>query len=81
MKKQINNFLGDLKKMENNGKNSYEGILRKLQSTEYESENTDLKKVLEKEAYIQELRCLFQNEKVNALKASHFAQSVKVVHE
>ena len=39
------------------------------------------KKVLEKEAYIQELRCLFQNEKVNALKASHFAQSVKVVHE
>ena len=42
MKKQINNFLGDLKKMENNGKNSYEGILRKLQSTEYESETLNL---------------------------------------
>ena len=42
MKKQINNFLEDLKKMENNGKNSYEGILRKLQSTEYESETLNL---------------------------------------
>ncbi|XP_045691481.1 protein BCAP isoform X5 [Phyllostomus hastatus] len=47
-----------------------------------ESENTDLKKkVVEKEAYIQELSCLFQNEKANALKANRFAQSVKVVHE
>ena len=54
-------------------------MLEKL--TDNESENTDLKKVLEKEAYIQELPCLFQNEKANALKASHFAQSVKVVHE
>uniref|UniRef100_K9IYV8 Putative myosin class ii heavy chain n=1 Tax=Desmodus rotundus TaxID=9430 RepID=K9IYV8_DESRO len=56
------------------------GMLEKL--TDNESENTDLKKkVLEKEAYIQELSCLFQNEKANALKANRFAQSVKVVHE
>nr|KAF6506960.1 outer dense fiber of sperm tails 2 like [Rousettus aegyptiacus] len=39
------------------------------------------KKVLEKETYIQELSCLFQNEKANALKANRFSQSVKVVHE
>ncbi|XP_053776096.1 protein BCAP isoform X2 [Desmodus rotundus] len=56
------------------------GMLEKL--TDNESENTDLKKkVLEKEAYIQELSCLFQNEKANALKANRFAQSVEVVHE
>ncbi|KAF6110426.1 outer dense fiber of sperm tails 2 like [Phyllostomus discolor] len=55
-------------------------MLEKL--TDNESENTDLKKkVVEKEAYIQELSCLFQNEKANALKANRFAQSVKVVHE
>ncbi|XP_036916827.1 protein BCAP isoform X4 [Sturnira hondurensis] len=55
-------------------------MLEKL--TDNESENTDLKKkVVEKEAYIQELACLFQNEKANAVKASRFAQSVKVVHE
>ncbi|XP_006169762.1 protein BCAP isoform X2 [Tupaia chinensis] len=47
-----------------------------------ESENTNLKKkLLEKEAYIQELSCLCQNEKANALKANRFSQSVKVVHE
>uniref|UniRef100_A0ABI7YK47 Outer dense fiber of sperm tails 2 like n=1 Tax=Felis catus TaxID=9685 RepID=A0ABI7YK47_FELCA len=39
------------------------------------------KKLLEKETYIQELSCLFQNEKANALKADRFSQSVKVVHE
>ncbi|XP_075855826.1 protein BCAP isoform X1 [Microcebus murinus] len=52
--------------------------------TDDESENTlkNLKKkVLEKETYIQELSCLFQNEKANALKANRFSQSVKVVHE
>ncbi|XP_004639340.1 outer dense fiber protein 2-like [Octodon degus] len=50
--------------------------------TDNESENTNLKKkVLEKENYIQELSCLFQNEKANALKANRFSQSVKVVHE
>lgn len=55
-------------------------ILERL--TDNESENTNLKKkVLEKETYIQELSCLFQNEKANALKANRFSQSVKVVHE
>ncbi|XP_015427612.1 PREDICTED: outer dense fiber protein 2-like isoform X3 [Myotis davidii] len=59
---------------------SLSSILEEL--TDSESENTDLKKkVLEKETYIQELLCLFQNEKENALKASRFSQSVKVVHE
>ncbi|XP_052587125.1 protein BCAP isoform X1 [Peromyscus californicus insignis] len=47
-----------------------------------ESDNSTLKKkVLEKEAYIQELLCLFQNEKESALKANRFSQSVKVVHD
>ncbi|ERE88795.1 outer dense fiber protein 2 isoform 2 [Cricetulus griseus] len=47
-----------------------------------ESENSNLKrKVLEKEAYIGELSCLFQNEKESALKANRFSQSVKVVHD
>ncbi|XP_026639993.1 protein BCAP isoform X2 [Microtus ochrogaster] len=47
-----------------------------------ESENTSLKKkVLEKDTYIQELSCLFQNEKESALKANRFSQSVKVVHD
>ncbi|XP_014388246.1 PREDICTED: outer dense fiber protein 2-like isoform X4 [Myotis brandtii] len=59
---------------------SLSSILEEL--TDNESENSDLKKkVLEKETYIQELLCLFQNEKENALKASRFSQSVKVVHE
>ncbi|KAM6167809.1 protein BCAP isoform 2-T2 [Erethizon dorsatum] len=50
--------------------------------TDNESENINLKKkVLEKENYIQELSCLFQNEKANTLKANRFSQSVKVVHE
>lgn len=50
--------------------------------TDNESENINLKKkVLEKENYIQELSCLFQNEKANTLKATRFSQSVKVVHE
>ncbi|XP_066124853.1 protein BCAP isoform X9 [Saccopteryx bilineata] len=60
--------------------NSLSNMLKKL--TDNESENTDLKKkVLEKETYIQELSCLFKNEKENALKANRFSQSVKVVHE
>lgn len=47
-----------------------------------ESENTSLKKkLLEKNTYIQELSCLFQNEKESALKANRFSQSVKVVHD
>ncbi|XP_076976522.1 protein BCAP isoform X3 [Tamandua tetradactyla] len=55
-------------------------LLEKLNDDE--NENTKLKKkVLEKETYIQELSCLFQNEKANALKANRFSQSVKVVHE
>ncbi|XP_059231276.1 protein BCAP isoform X1 [Mustela nigripes] len=59
---------------------SLSSMLEKL--SDNESENTALKKkVLEKETYIQELSCLFQNEKANALKANHFSQSVKVVHE
>ncbi|XP_073752486.1 protein BCAP isoform X3 [Callorhinus ursinus] len=59
---------------------SLSSMLEKL--TDNESENTNLKKkVLEKETYIQELSCLFQNEKANALKADRFSQSVKVVHE
>ncbi|XP_058394405.1 protein BCAP isoform X2 [Diceros bicornis minor] len=60
--------------------NSLSSMLEKL--TVNESENTNLKKkILEKETYIQELSCLFQNEKANALKANRFSQSVKVVHE
>ncbi|XP_021545806.1 LOW QUALITY PROTEIN: protein BCAP [Neomonachus schauinslandi] len=59
---------------------SLSSMLEKL--TDNESENTNLKKkVREKETYIQELSCLFQNEKANALKANRFSQSVKVVHE
>ncbi|XP_036091827.1 protein BCAP isoform X4 [Rousettus aegyptiacus] len=59
---------------------SLSSILERI--TDNESENTNLKKkVLEKETYIQELSCLFQNEKANALKANRFSQSVKVVHE
>nr|KAF6444673.1 outer dense fiber of sperm tails 2 like [Molossus molossus] len=42
MKKQINNLLEDLKKMEDHGKNSCEEILRKLHSIEYESETLNL---------------------------------------
>ncbi|XP_042538864.1 protein BCAP isoform X1 [Dipodomys spectabilis] len=50
--------------------------------TDNESENINLKKkVLEKESYIQELSCLFQNEKANALKVNRFSQSVKIVHD
>nr|AAI66823.1 Odf2l protein [Rattus norvegicus] len=50
--------------------------------TDSDSENRDLKKkVLEKETYIQELSCLFHNEKESALKANRFSQSVKVVHD
>uniref|UniRef100_G1PRF2 Outer dense fiber of sperm tails 2 like n=1 Tax=Myotis lucifugus TaxID=59463 RepID=G1PRF2_MYOLU len=70
LRQNTNNKIGD----------SLSSILEDL--TDNESENTDLKKkVLEKETYIQELLCLFQNEKENALKASRFSQSVKVVHE
>ncbi|KAM8789732.1 protein BCAP isoform 2-T2 [Rhynchonycteris naso] len=59
---------------------SLSNMLKKL--TDNESENTDLKKkVFEKETYIQELSCVFKNEKENALKANRFSQSVKVVHE
>lgn len=64
---------------ENRGE-SLSNLLEKL--TDNERENINLKnKVLEKETYIQELSSLFQNEKANALKASRFSQSVKVVHE
>lgn len=56
------------------------GLLKDL--SDNESENTSLKKkVLEKDTYIQELSCLFQNEKESALKANRFSQSVKVVHD
>ncbi|XP_027624557.1 protein BCAP isoform X7 [Tupaia chinensis] len=65
---------------ENTGDNLPSMLLENL--TGNESENTNLKKkLLEKEAYIQELSCLCQNEKANALKANRFSQSVKVVHE
>ncbi|CAH6777155.1 Odf2l [Phodopus roborovskii] len=47
-----------------------------------ESENTNLqRRVLEKEAYIGELSCVFQNEKESTLKANRFSQSVRVVHD
>ncbi|XP_055470401.1 protein BCAP isoform X3 [Psammomys obesus] len=50
--------------------------------SDHESENSNLKKkALEKETYIQELSCLFQNEKQSALKANRFSQSVKIVHD
>ncbi|CAO2600341.1 Protein BCAP [Lemmus lemmus] len=56
------------------------GLLKDL--SDNESENTSLKKkVLERDTYIQELSCLFQNEKESALKAIRFSQSVKVVHD
>ncbi|XP_040326790.1 protein BCAP isoform X6 [Herpailurus yagouaroundi] len=59
---------------------SLSSMLEKL--TDNDNENINLKKkLLEKETYIQELSCLFQNEKANALKANRFSQSVKVVHE
>ncbi|KAM6167812.1 protein BCAP isoform 5-T5 [Erethizon dorsatum] len=64
----------------NTGDNLPSMLLKNL--TDNESENINLKKkVLEKENYIQELSCLFQNEKANTLKANRFSQSVKVVHE
>ncbi|XP_057649217.1 protein BCAP isoform X2 [Chionomys nivalis] len=53
--------------------------LEQLKQTQYEQSLK--KKVLEKDAYIQELSCLFQNEKERALKANRFSQSVKVVHD
>ncbi|XP_045334087.1 protein BCAP isoform X4 [Leopardus geoffroyi] len=63
-----------------NVEDSLSSMLEKL--TDNENENTNLKKkLLEKETYIQELSCLFQNEQANALKANRFSQSVKVVHE
>ncbi|EHB00816.1 Outer dense fiber protein 2-like protein [Heterocephalus glaber] len=62
------------------GDNLLSMLLKNL--TDNESENISLKKkILEKENYIQELSCLFQNEKANTLKANRFFQSVKVVHE
>ncbi|XP_032152261.1 protein BCAP isoform X2 [Sapajus apella] len=65
---------------ENTGNNLPSMLLENL--TDDESENANLKKkVFEKEAHIQELSCLFQNEKANTLKANRFSQSVKVVHE
>lgn len=55
-------------------------LLKDLSDNESETRNLE-KKVLEKETYIQELSCLFQNEKESALKANRFSQSVKVVHD
>ncbi|XP_051021583.1 protein BCAP isoform X1 [Acomys russatus] len=47
-----------------------------------ESENSSLKKkALVTETYIQELSCLFQDEKERTLKANRFSQSVKIVHD
>ncbi|XP_028643976.1 protein BCAP [Grammomys surdaster] len=55
-------------------------LLKDLSDSESENRNLE-KKVLEKEAYVQELSCLFQDEKESALKANRFSQSVKVVHD
>ncbi|GAB1288215.1 Protein BCAP [Apodemus speciosus] len=55
-------------------------LLKDLSDSESETRNLE-KKVLEKETCIQELSCLFQNEKERALKANRFSQSVKVVHD
>uniref|UniRef100_A0A8C0ZR99 Outer dense fiber protein 2-like protein n=1 Tax=Castor canadensis TaxID=51338 RepID=A0A8C0ZR99_CASCN len=64
----------------NTGDNLPSMLLKNV--TDNESENINLKKkIIEKETYIQELSCLFQNEKANALKANRFSQSIKVVHE
>ncbi|XP_029416160.1 protein BCAP isoform X5 [Nannospalax galili] len=66
--------------LDSTGDNVPSMLLKDL--SDNESKNTNLKKkVLEKETYIHELSCLFQNEKENALKANHFSQSVKVVHD
>ncbi|XP_037354460.1 protein BCAP isoform X2 [Talpa occidentalis] len=65
---------------ENAAGDGLSNMLEKL--TDNESENANLKKkILEKETYIQELSCLFQNEKANALKANRFSKSVQMVHE
>ncbi|XP_066899324.1 protein BCAP isoform X4 [Kogia breviceps] len=60
---------------------SLSSLLEKLADTE--SENTNLKtKVLEKETYIQELSCLFQNEKSLETKISEWnVQLKKSMHE
>ncbi|XP_005385188.1 PREDICTED: outer dense fiber protein 2-like isoform X6 [Chinchilla lanigera] len=86
--KELNTFKHVKLALERLGKADYRQTGDNLPSmllknlTDNESENTNLKKkVLEKENYIQELSCLFQNEKANALKANRFSQSVKVVHE
>lgn len=55
-------------------------LLKDLSDNESENRNLE-EKVLEKETYIRELSCLFQNEKESALKANRLSQSVKVVHD
>uniref|UniRef100_A0A8C6G811 Outer dense fiber of sperm tails 2-like n=1 Tax=Mus spicilegus TaxID=10103 RepID=A0A8C6G811_MUSSI len=55
-------------------------LLKDLNDNESENRNLE-EKVLEKETYIRELSCLFQNEKESALKANRLSQSVKVVHD
>ncbi|XP_021013579.1 protein BCAP isoform X1 [Mus caroli] len=55
-------------------------LLKDLRDNESENRNLE-EKVLEKETYIRELSCLFQNEKESALKANRLSQSVKVVHD
>ncbi|XP_073090336.1 protein BCAP isoform X3 [Manis javanica] len=78
LKQALENLLRETEYQQTEDSSS--SVLEKL--TDNESENINLKKkVFEKEAYIQELSCLFQNEKANALKANRFSQSVKVVHE
>ncbi|XP_045334090.1 protein BCAP isoform X7 [Leopardus geoffroyi] len=79
--KHVKQALEHLRKTEyQQVEDSLSSMLEKL--TDNENENTNLKKkLLEKETYIQELSCLFQNEQANALKANRFSQSVKVVHE
>ncbi|CAO2600344.1 Protein BCAP, partial [Lemmus lemmus] len=57
-----------------------EGLMRWKVSTTFRMTSLK-KKVLERDTYIQELSCLFQNEKESALKAIRFSQSVKVVHD
>lgn len=55
-------------------------LLKDLSDNESENRNLE-EKILEKETYIRELSCLFQNEKESALKANRLSQSVKVVHD
>uniref|UniRef100_A0A5F9C8Q1 Outer dense fiber of sperm tails 2 like n=1 Tax=Oryctolagus cuniculus TaxID=9986 RepID=A0A5F9C8Q1_RABIT len=67
MKTQIFHLLEDLKKMEAHGKNSYEEILKKLQSIEYENETLNLENTKLKVQKLQEAAEVVKNRCENLL--------------